>query len=230
MEKSDQETLATVTLSTPALSASADVNVNEHHTKKQKFYKRHFLALLERCEFIQQDNERLVHRIHQVTKQLRRTRLERKFIMDRLDTHKDNWRDAELIIDLGTDLLLPETVNLKNQGTVETPNGKKNLNMKSTEKKDPNLPKRPANPFFRFCQEQRPIVLDQIIMSGEGEPTKQDLTKRLAITWNTMEHNDKKVYYDMYEKSKEKYAADMEEYTFNKSINAVQASNFSSSQ
>lgn len=54
MEKSDQETLATVTLSTPALSASADVNVNEHRTKKQKFYKQHFLALLERCEFIQQ--------------------------------------------------------------------------------------------------------------------------------------------------------------------------------
>lgn len=65
--------------------------------------------------------------------------------------------------------------------------------MKSAEKKDPNLPKRPANPFFRFCQEQRPIVLDQIIMSGEGEPTKQDLTKRLAITWNTMPNNDKKV-------------------------------------
>lgn len=38
------------------------------------------------------------------------------------------------------------------------------------------------------------------------------------------------IYYDMYEKSKEKYAADMEEYTFNKSINAVQTSNNSSSQ
>lgn len=136
--------------------------------------------------------------------------------MDRLDSHKDNWREAELKIDLGTDLPLAEPVNLKviqleicysmffyfylcyylfikNQGAVETPNGKKNVNIKSTEKKDPNLPKRPANPFFRFCQEQRPIVLDQIIMSGEGEPTKQDLTKRLAITWNTMEHNDKKV-------------------------------------
>jgi hypothetical protein len=36
----------------------------------------------------------------------------------------------------------------------------------------------------------------------------------------------------MYEKSKEKYAADMEEYTYNKSISAVQTqtSNFSSSQ
>lgn len=34
----------------------------------------------------------------------------------------------------------------------------------------------------------------------------------------------------MYEKSKEKYAADMEEYTFNKSINAVQTPNCLSSQ
>jgi len=33
--------------------------------------------------------------------------------MDRLDTHKDNWREAELKIDLGTDLPLPEPVNLK---------------------------------------------------------------------------------------------------------------------
>ncbi|NP_001280284.1 non-histone protein 10 [Acyrthosiphon pisum] len=230
MENSDQETLATVASATPPLSTSTDVNVTERHPKKKKLYRQHFLALLERCEIIQQDNERLVHRIHQVAKQLRRIRLERRFIMDRLDTHKDNWREAELKIDLGTDLPLPEAVNLKNQGIVETPNGKKNLNIKSTEKKDPNLPKRPANPFFRFCQEQRPIVLDQIIMSGEGEPTKQDLTKRLAITWNTMEHNDKKVYYDMYEKFKEKYAADMEEYTLNKSINTVQTSNFSSSQ
>ncbi|XP_022179189.1 TCF3 fusion partner homolog isoform X2 [Myzus persicae] len=192
MENSDQETSATVTLATPALSTPTDVNVNGRHTTKKKLYKQHFLALWERCEIIQQDNERLVHRIHQVARQLRRVRLERKFIMDRLDTHKDNWREAELKIDLGTDLPLPEPVNLKNQGAVETPNGKKNFNIKSTEKKDPNLPKRPANPFFRFCQEQRPIVLDKIIAAGEGEPTKQDLTKRLAITWNTMEHDEKK--------------------------------------
>jgi len=33
--------------------------------------------------------------------------------MDRLDSHKDNWREAELKIDLGTDMPLPEAVNLK---------------------------------------------------------------------------------------------------------------------
>jgi len=54
MENSDQETLATVTLATPALSTSTDVNVTERHPKKKKLYRQHFLALLERCEIIQQ--------------------------------------------------------------------------------------------------------------------------------------------------------------------------------
>jgi hypothetical protein len=54
MEKSDQET-GTATLATTALSVpAADVKVNEHPVNKQKPYKRHFLALLERCEFLQQ--------------------------------------------------------------------------------------------------------------------------------------------------------------------------------
>lgn len=226
--RNDQETTALIPAVLSPLSVVvpvADVHSNGHHKNKHKFYEQHLEALSERCECIQRDNERLVHRIHQVAKQLRRMRVERRFIMDRLDKHRDNWREVELHIDLGTELPLPEEVNLKSQGAVEAPNGKKNATIKSTEKKDPNLPKRPANPFFRFCQEQRPIVLDQIITSGEGEPTKQDLTKRLAVTWNTMEHCDKKIYYDMYEKSKEKYAADMEEYTFNKSISSVQTSN-----
>lgn len=33
--------------------------------------------------------------------------------MDRLDMHKDNWREAELQLDLGKELPLPETINLK---------------------------------------------------------------------------------------------------------------------
>lgn len=36
-----------------------------------------------------------------------------RFIMDRLDRHRDNWREAVLQIDLGTEFPLPETVNIK---------------------------------------------------------------------------------------------------------------------
>lgn len=58
---------------------------------------------------------------------------------------------------------------------------------------DPNAPKRPANPFFQYCQEQRTIVLESLIAQGLGEPTKQEVTKQLAIKWNALPPSDKKV-------------------------------------
>jgi len=54
MENCDQETLATVTLTTPAPSTSTDVKVNGRLATKEKLYMQHLLAVLERCEFVQQ--------------------------------------------------------------------------------------------------------------------------------------------------------------------------------
>jgi len=54
MENSDQGTLAAATLATPAPSTSTDVNVIERHAKKKRLYRQLYLALLERCETIQQ--------------------------------------------------------------------------------------------------------------------------------------------------------------------------------
>ncbi|XP_025831850.1 non-histone chromosomal protein 6-like [Agrilus planipennis] len=97
---------------------------------------------------------------------------------------------------------------------------KKSSKRKSTKTdKDPNAPKRPSNPFFQFCQEQRQILMEQInseLKPGEAEPTKQELTRQLALKWKSLSGNDKKVYVDMYERSKEKYAAEMSEYIMKK--------------
>lgn len=81
--------------------------------------------------------------------------------------------------------------------------------------RDPNAPKRPSNPFFQFCQEQRQLLMEQIsseLKPGEVEPTKQELTRQLALKWNSLSVPDKKVYVDRYERSKEKYNAEMEDY------------------
>lgn len=62
--------------------------------------------------------------------------------------------------------------------------------------KDPNAPKRPSNPFFQFCQEQRQILMEQLnaeLKPGEAEPTKQELTRQLAIKWKSLSLPDKKV-------------------------------------
>lgn len=62
--------------------------------------------------------------------------------------------------------------------------------------KDPNAPKRPSNPFFQFCQEQRQILMERInsdLKPGEVEPSKQELTRQLALKWNSLSTHDKKV-------------------------------------
>lgn len=226
-------------------------------------YRRKYQLLLDRCEVLQQDNERIVNRIQQVQKQLRRTRKERRFLMNRLDQHGDNWRTASLPLELDEPIDPPlkaipseRTVAIsksnkqssssststfdKGSATSSPANSKKSggggsgpLSQSVTaspqspvpvaaKKKsgkvasDPLAPKRPANPFFQYCQEQRTVLLESIVSSGQKEPTKQELTKQLATKWNSLTPPDKKVYYDMYEKSKEKYNADMHIYTQNK--------------
>ena len=87
--------------------------------------------------------------------------------------------------------------------------------MNLSKEKDPNQPKRPANPFFQFCQEQRSILMDELnseLMPGEPELSKQELTRQLANRWRVMDNDDKQIYINKYENSKQKYNEEMESY------------------
>ncbi|XP_015182471.1 PREDICTED: non-histone protein 10 [Polistes dominula] len=176
-------------------------------------YKRKYQMLLDRCEILQQENERLVFRIQKVRKLLKRTRKEKKFLIDRLDQHGDRWREAPMGV-LEENSVFQSTFK-QEKGTKAAPNNSKEDKPKKVTKRkgtkaDPNAPKRPANPFFQFCQEQRPRVMERL--AGDPEPSKQELTRQLATTWKSLSSEDKKVYYDMYERSKEKYVAEMQIY------------------
>ncbi|KAH0560182.1 non-histone protein 10 [Cotesia glomerata] len=176
-------------------------------------YKRKYQILLERCEVLQQDNERLVYRFQKIRKLLKRTRKEKKFLIDRLDKHGDQWRDAPMGV-LEENNIFSVTVKPEKLNKCKVPVIKEEKIKKGTKRKgikaDPNAPKRPANPFFQFCQEQRPRVMERL--AGEPEPSKQELTRQLATTWKSLTSEDKKVYYDMYERSKEKYVVEMQKY------------------
>lgn len=77
-----------------------------------------------------------------------------------------------------------------------TKKGTKRKNART--EKDPNAPKRPSNPFFQFCQEQRQIMMEQLnseLKPGEAELSKQELTRQLAIKWKSLSVPDKKVIY-----------------------------------
>lgn len=98
-------------------------------------------------------------------------------------------------------MLLSQSTSSADKGgkkNTVTSSGTKRKSGKNNEKaeRDPNAPKRPANPFFQFCQEQRPIVMERLGLeqkSGDAEPSKQELTRQLASRWNTLPPEDKKV-------------------------------------
>lgn len=83
------------------------------------------------------------------------------------------------------------------------------------QEKDPNAPKRPANPFFQFCQEQRSILMDELnseLLPGQPELSKQELTRQLAQRWRSMDSATKQIYVNKYESSKQKYNIEMQSY------------------
>ncbi|XP_015930105.1 uncharacterized protein [Parasteatoda tepidariorum] len=57
-------------------------------------YEKKYFALLQRCEILKQNNEKLINRIYYVKKLLRRRKKERKFLIDRLDGYGDDYRSA----------------------------------------------------------------------------------------------------------------------------------------
>lgn len=193
------------------------------------YYKKYKLLLAE-CENIQKNNERLVFRINQV-KKITNKRVKHIAFLKRklLNEHAEEWNVIpKEEIKLDEDDLRPVYPCLKQmiagEKADEAPEDRARVKKAPKRKggkteKDPNAPKRPSNPFFQFCQEQRQILMEQInaeLKPGDVEPSKQELTRQLAIKWKSLSGSDKQVYVDMYERSKEKYNAEMNEYNMKK--------------
>ncbi|XP_068426581.1 TCF3 fusion partner isoform X1 [Clinocottus analis] len=60
--------------------------------------KRKCLALNRRCKDIEQVNQKILGRLHQVQRITRRMKKERRFLMKTLDAHGDDYRNAQLTI------------------------------------------------------------------------------------------------------------------------------------
>ncbi|XP_060523305.1 uncharacterized protein LOC132700161 [Cylas formicarius] len=212
------------------MSDESENDIAFDESERNDLYYNKYKLLLEECAQLQRSNEILVFRIQEVNKITKRRYKEVKFFRHRLlNNYGEDWsvippddfsdveqeeRPQQL---LPKDKIKQEKSEDKQEEKTEKQRGSKRTPKKKSGKaeKDPNAPKRPSNPFFQFCQEQRQILLEQInaeLKPGEVEPTKQELTRQLAIKWKSLSVPDKKVYVDRYEKSKEKYAAEMEEY------------------
>ncbi|XP_018592118.1 TCF3 fusion partner [Scleropages formosus] len=73
-----------------------DEEVEEEERKERE--KRKYLALSKRCKEIEQVNERILGRLHQVQRITRRLKRERRFLMKTLSSYGDDYRSAHLTI------------------------------------------------------------------------------------------------------------------------------------
>ncbi|CAH0564854.1 unnamed protein product [Brassicogethes aeneus] len=197
--------------------------------QESDIYYKKFKLLLEECSNMQRSNEILVFRIQETDKITKRRHKEVNFFKQRLlKNYSEDWTvipKTNLIKEeedtKPSNLVAKERIkeekleeDEKPEKPVKTPK-RPAKRTKGKAEKDPNAPKRPSNPFFQFCQEQRQILMEQLnseLKPGEPEPTKQELTRQLAIKWKSLTVPERKIYVDMYEKSKEKYVVEMSEY------------------
>ncbi|KAJ2696210.1 non-histone protein [Coemansia sp. IMI 209128] len=73
--------------------------------------------------------------------------------------------------------------------------------------KDPNAPKRPANAFVLYCQDERPSI-----KSAGTDLTSGDLTRALAVTWKGLPQEEKQKYFDLYEREMSRYNQEFAKY------------------
>jgi len=87
-------------------------------------------------------------------------------------------------------------------------------------KKDPNAPKKPANSFFLYSQEQRLKVKEEITTNGSSVTINKELGNR----WAALSEEEKQPYVDKAKELRENYKVTMEEYNKAKDAGTLPAS------
>jgi len=166
-------------------------------------YYHKYAALKRRCQSVKQDSERLAGRVYHAQLQVRRTRRDCRLLSDRLDYHRDDYRQAAL--------RSPPQAAPPSTTAEDLPDQAPRQRLKAekkTRRRVLNEPKKPSNPFFQFCQEQRSLLLSQ--MKNTAGMSRQGLTKQLAANWSHMSTEEKQKYVDRYERDKRQYLIAMQ--------------------
>lgn len=174
--------------------------------------RRKYQLLCERMAALDQDSEMLVYRINQVNKLIKTGLQERRFLMAQLDKRGDSFRTLPVILPFQA-----EAEVKKKEGTSSSSGGGGGLGpekrgQKRTRDKDPMLPKRPQNPFFQFCKEQRGAVAAEALERDGVHLSKKELTKLLASRWNLLTLEQKQVYNTRFVEERDGYNLQMEAY------------------
>lgn len=90
-------------------------------------------------------------------------------------------------------------------------NKKKRIGYNGNGQRDPDLPKRPLNPYLIFCDMEK----DKFKKQAEAESKTIDLSKTLGEAWKNLGQEGRQPYVDIYNEDKERYQREMTEYEAN---------------
>lgn len=156
-----------------------------------QLWKKKYTLLLKKTENIDKQNLRLINRTYQITRITKRLRKEQRFLKNCLAKHLDNFKEEKFYHDTEfTKIPTHQTTIPKHQTEVIV-----------------KPPKKPLNAFIRYCNTQRHVVLNE-----QPSLTHLELTKQISNNWNNLNKDDKKKYYLMFEKDKQRYADEMKVY------------------
>ena len=137
--------------------------------------------------------------------------------MKRLDSHKDNYRNVPIVMPPEEDdASIRIAQRRKRRGDYDgvddrgprkrgrkpkkkepaKPVGRpRKQRAQGAQEREAGKPKRPQNPFFQFCQDQRKKVAAEYLQERSEELSKKELTKVLAERWRALPTEERKVSY-----------------------------------
>ncbi|PVU86372.1 hypothetical protein BB559_003773 [Furculomyces boomerangus] len=81
------------------------------------------------------------------------------------------------------------------------------LERRKKPERDPNAPKRPANAFVMYCQDERTNI-----KLNSSESTNSEISKQISLKWKELPIDEKQRYYNKYEEMKNQYKLEMSHY------------------
>lgn len=179
-------------------------------------------ALYKECLKVQIQNAKYAEKLRRIRKVIRRIQKERRFLLKKLEGFGDNYQLAKLKYIEDEELKVQEALEQDDQ-ECQIKESKKSNKKKIKVKRLQNAPKKPSNAFLMFCQKNRSVVQAEHLKQNKNEITRQEMTRKLAEIWKETTTENKKTYYEMYEKDKARYAQEMKDFESQKPGNSQQS-------
>ncbi|KAG4303255.1 hypothetical protein PCK1_000593 [Pneumocystis canis] len=186
-----------------------------------------------------EENDLLSIKLGRMKRSIQRLRLERAFIFEKLEERTSSVGEDSNASD--SSLLSPKREKGSPHSETHDPSvaqlsardttssfiyshaGSSNATASTRRKRgtrDPDVSKRPSNPFLKFCD----IEKERIRSENEGADGS-DVTRGLDATWQNLDDESKKPYYNVYELEKKHFKIKIEQYENENSRTSGQQSN-----